>query len=297
MPAESANATTRGCAPALMPIAVAAVSLPRSASRYRPVVPRRTRITRVPTDGEHRHAEEEERVVVRRTNSGSRDVERERAAADPAERHEDAVEHQRERERGEREVDAAEPQHRDREQRADDRGEHRADEHRRAAPGRSHACTSCAVVNPPTRRERRLAQRDLARHAGDHRDRQEDDGEDDRLGHEQEPERRRARTARCTMPSHDDRAPSDVRGDASGRGCALPRRAPGGGGSTPASGSVTSRRWRSPGQNSSRRNSTTNGSDGRRPVGEDAVEREVAGEDPLEDPEQEPAERAPAGCS
>ncbi len=41
---------------------------------------------------------------------------------------------------------------------------------------------------------------------------------------------------------------------------------PGGGGSTPESGSTISLRWRSPGQNSSRRNSTTNGSDGRSPL-------------------------------
>ena len=40
----------------------------------------------------------------------------------------------------------------------------------------------------------------------------------------------------------------------------------GGGGSTPASGSVASRRWRRPGQKSSSRNSATNGSDGRSPV-------------------------------
>ena len=41
---------------------------------------------------------------------------------------------------------------------------------------------------------------------------------------------------------------------------------PGGGGSTPASGSVASCCWRSPGQKSSSRNSSTNGSDGRSPV-------------------------------
>ena len=63
MAAESANAMTRDRA-GLIPTAAAAVSLPRSASRYLPVVPRRMSDDERPDDGQHHDGEDEERVVV-----------------------------------------------------------------------------------------------------------------------------------------------------------------------------------------------------------------------------------------
>ena len=128
MPAESAKATMRDRV-ALIPSAAAAVSLPCRASRNLPLTPRRTRITTDPGADEHRHAEQEEHVVARE-ELGSRHLEREEPAADPIERDEDAVEHQREGQRREREIDAAETEHRDRQQAADSRGHHGADGHR-----------------------------------------------------------------------------------------------------------------------------------------------------------------------
>ena len=126
--------------------------------------PRRTRSTRVPAMREHRHTEAGRRRGRRAANSGRGTSSGTGPAAHPVERHEDAVEHQRERERREREVDAAEPQGRDREQRADGRGEHRADDHRqqhRQAP----LVHELRGREPADRRERRLAQRDLPGHA------------------------------------------------------------------------------------------------------------------------------------
>ena len=80
----------------------------------------------------------------------ARDRERDRPTAHPVEGNEDAVEHQRERERREREVDPAEPERGDGQQRADHRGEHGADEHRQQRRAGPALATSWAVANPPT---------------------------------------------------------------------------------------------------------------------------------------------------
>ena len=65
----------------------------------------------------------------------------------------------------------------------------------------------------------------------------------------------------------------------------------GGGGSTPASGSVTSRRSRSLGQKTSSRNSTRNGNDGRRSARELARRAEDVGERALTDPDEQAADQ------
>ncbi len=65
---------------------------------------------------------------------------------------------------------------------------------------------------------------------------------------------------------------------------------PGGGGSTPESGSTISRRCRSPGQNSKQQEQHHERQRRPQPVGQDAVARQVAAEDPLGDAEQDPAQ-------
>ncbi len=185
-------------------------------------------------------------VALRRTRGGGP-----RAggpAADPVERHEDAVEHQRERQRGEREVDAAEAQRRDRQQRADDRGEHRRRRASSAAPGRSHALTSCAVANPPTAANVAWHSEIWPGHARDHRDRQEDR------------RRRRPPWSRCRSQKsfsensreHDDRATTNATPSAcvAMRQAAAAlgrRRGPAAAGRRPTSGSVISRLLAQPG--------------------------------------------------
>ena len=75
-------------------------------------------------------------------------------------------------------------------------------------------------------------------------------------------------SARCERDvHHDDRTKSTPRMwvERVNMALRLADASDGGGGSAPESGSVASRRLRSPGQNSSRRNSAANGSDGLRP--------------------------------
>ena len=129
IPADTANARIR-IRVGLMPIDCAAVSLPRSAARNRPVVPLRTRITKN-DDGDQDHdAQQQERAVVDEPDR-ARHPHRARAAAHPAERHDHRLEHERDRERAERQEDAAEPEQRHRDDRTDERGDEGADEHRR----------------------------------------------------------------------------------------------------------------------------------------------------------------------
>ena len=124
--AESANATIR-VRRWLMPIDAAATSLPRIASS--------DAAGRAAPHPDHRDAHEREDdqrqhevglvalAEVDRTEHRAGHDQDLRAAADPAELQHDLVEEERERERRERQEDAAEPHHRDREQRADDRGD------------------------------------------------------------------------------------------------------------------------------------------------------------------------------
>ena len=154
-------------------------------------VEERGRSCRRAPDHDERPDDREDDEQSTRNDFSLREVDRADAAAaassigvmplpplDPVELHHHAVEEQRERERRERQEDAAEPQRREREQRAD-RGRDAAaprsiaDEHRHAELVRELRGRERADAG-----ERRLAQRDLARHAGDHGDRQEDDRED-----------------------------------------------------------------------------------------------------------------------
>ena len=102
-------------------------------------------------DRQHDHAEQEERVVAGGTSSGRRDVD---AGSAPPLTQPSGTRMlsniSANAKRGEREEDAAEPQRRDREQRADRGGEHRADEHRQEHRQARTRATSCAVANPPT---------------------------------------------------------------------------------------------------------------------------------------------------
>ena len=119
------------------------------------------------------------------TGRGTR--ERDRAAAHPVEGHEHALEHERERQGGEREVDPAEPQRGNRRagrRRAapsaapsDERGEHRHVEAVDELRGGERADAG----------ERRLAERHLAAHPGDDGDRQEDQAVHDAQGEAVQP--------------------------------------------------------------------------------------------------------------
>ena len=171
-----------------MPIAPAAVSLPRSASRNLPVVPRRTSTTSDPDDGEHRHAEQEERVVARgRTRAAARRAGPGRRSPSRAARRccRTSTRTRTWRARGRCRRAAAPGSRAARRPRAASTAPISIVEQHRQAP----LVHQLRGREPADRGERRLAQRDLAGHAGDHRDRQEDHAEDDRLGHDQQPER------------------------------------------------------------------------------------------------------------
>ena len=97
-----------------------------------------------------------------------------RAAADPVELHHDVLEEQRERERRERQEDATEPERRQREQRTDRRRRARAPMTIASITDTPKRVASCAVVHAPMAANVAMHRADLAGHAGDHRDREED---------------------------------------------------------------------------------------------------------------------------
>ena len=164
-----------------MPIEAAAGSLPRSASRKRPVVPFRMAITPRPRTVRHStqkmrygrsFAMSIEPTSGRGTGTGTSPPDTQ------LERDDDALEHQGEGEGGQRRVDAGEPDDREPEQRPDARGEDRPDDH-----GADHrevvALDELRGGEGADGGEGALAQRDRAADAGGDDDREQDDREGD----------------------------------------------------------------------------------------------------------------------
>ena len=142
---------------------------------------------------EHEHDEDEravalrvpERIEVDARERHALDRQTDHAAGDGAVREDERVEHQRDRERGDGEARSARPDRGQRDDHADDRGpDHRGDERDLERPpvGR-HEPRGHPRAEP---RQRELAQRELARVAGDDDDRAQDDRDrkrrDERVG-------------------------------------------------------------------------------------------------------------------
>ena len=184
-PADTANARIR-IRVGLTPIDCAAVSLPRSAARNCPVVPRRTKITKTDATTSTTTHKQEEGAVVGEADR-ARHPHRARAAAHPAAR---ARSPSRTRARPRACPSDRKMPPRRRSGIAIDAPTAAAT----SAPMNSVGSTARPKTDDELRggeradaRERRLRERDLARHAGDHRDRQEDHRVDHRGGEDGRP--------------------------------------------------------------------------------------------------------------
>ena len=190
----------------LMPIDGAAVSLPRSAARYRPVVPFPQEDHDQRREREHDEREHEERLVARHAvarqagveveaeelrsldrETGRSAVQTVREDPEPIEVVQEVVRRQCRGEGEQGEVDAAEPDRHDRDQRAEHPGDTGTDEHRHG-DRRPPLVGELGRGVPTEPGERRLRGRHLPAQAGDHRDRQQHHGDDETVRDAEHPE-------------------------------------------------------------------------------------------------------------
>ncbi len=170
-----------------------------------------------PSHCEHPEHDEEPHAVALR-EVGSTHADPELAVRDLLAGEDHVLGHEGGRQRGEREVQAAEPRHRpptgsadEGRQPVDEEHEHRA-RHGRDDPAEDHPeqhrdaelLGRVGERETPGRGEGRLHQRDLAAETGEDRDREEDDREDERTGEPRHPRRAHEGEHHDDEPDHED---------------------------------------------------------------------------------------------